>query len=349
MRRVIEAVWNHYASLRKAGRERRKAEEEARLEALEQVREIIPCRAYEAPAGAMDLSTRAVGRLEDAGLVTAGEVMERLIADGDEGLLELEGIGPKTVEYVKEGISELGLLEDEPVSAEEEVTAEEEAHLEALEQARAIIPGKAYETPVEAMDLGTRAVGLLEDAGLVTAGEVMERLIADGDEGLLELEGIGPKTVEHVKASISELGLLEGEPVSVEEEATVEEEDVEEIAGEAAPEAEEEGGALVAEEVAVEVEEEEARGEKEVEDKAAMLERAMRSHGAEGEAEEVSGEEEPEYFFEEEEPIDREEKLKRERVRRVQLIFDEETGELIPRRRRKREEGPEDWSEYLDF
>jgi hypothetical protein len=281
----------------------------------------------------MGLGTRAVGRLEDAGLVTAGEVMERLIADGDEGLLELDGIGPKTVEHVKEGISELGLLEGEPVSAEEEATVEEEAaHLEALEQAREIIPGKAYETSVEAMDLGTRAVGRLEDAGLVTAGEVMERLIADGDEGLLELDGIGPKTVEHVKEGITELGLLEGEPVSAEEE-------VEEVTIEPAPEAEEE-----------------APGEEEeVEDKAAMLERAMRSRGAEGEAEESLEEEElevgeePEYFFEEEEPIDREEKLKRERGRRVQLVFDEETGELIPRRRRKREEGPEDWSEYLDF
>jgi hypothetical protein len=343
-------VWTHYASLRKAERERRKAEEEARLEALEQVREIIPGKAYETPVEAMDLGTRAVGRLEDAGLATAGEVMERLIADGDEGLLELEGIGPKTVEHVKEGISELGLLEGEPVSVEEETTAEEEeAHLEALEQVRAIIPGRAYETPVEAMDLGDRVVGLLKDAGLVTAGQVMERLIADGDEGLLELEGIGPKTVEHMKEGISELGLLEGEPVSAEEEATVEKEEVEEVAAEAAPEAEE---------IAVEVEEEEARGEEEVADKAAMLEKAMRSRGVEevaaeeeieGEEEELEAEEEPEYFFEEEEPIDREEKLKRERGRRVQLVFDEDTGELIPRRRRKREEGPEDWSEYLDF
>jgi N utilization substance protein A len=343
MRRVIEAVRNHYASLRNAARERRKAEEEARLEALEQVREIIPGKAYETPVEAMDLGTRAVGRLEDAGLATAGEVMERLIADGDEGLLELEGIGPKTVEHVKEGISELGLLEGEPVSAEEEAAAEEEeARLEALEQVRKIIPGKAYETPVEAMDLGTRAVGRLEDAGLATAGEVMERLIADGDEGLLELEGIGPKIVEHVKASISELGLLEGEPVSAaEEEAAAEEEEVEEIAAEAAPEA-------------VGVEEGKAPGEEEPEDKATVLERAMRSRGAEGEEEEVTegeieAEEEPEYFFDEEEPIDREEKLKRERGRRVQLIFDEETGELIPRHRRKRGEGPEDWSEYVDF
>jgi N utilization substance protein A len=263
MRRVIEAVWNHYASLRKAERERHKAEEKARLEALEQVREIIPDQAYETPIGDMELGTRTVGRLESAGLATAGEVMERLIAEGDEGLLELDGIGPKTVEQVKEGISELGLLEGEPAPAEEEIIAEEE-------------------------------------------------------------------------------------------------EKTEEVAVEPAPEAVEEGEAPVAGEAALEAEEE-APGEEEAVDKAAMLEKAMRAPGTETDEEEVAAEEgeieveeeefeeEPEYFFEGEEPIDREEKLKRERGRRVQLVFDEETGELIPRRRRKREEGPEDWKEYLDY
>lgn len=239
--------------------------------------------------------------------------------------------------------------------------AEEEARLEALEQVREIIPEKAYETPLEDMELGTRTLSRLEDAGLGTAGEVMERLIAEGDEGLLELDGIGPKTVEHVKEGISELGLLEAEPAPAEEEVVAEEEQAEEVAVEPTPEAEEEREAPVAEEAVVEVVEEEAPGEEKAVDKAAMLERAMRSRGVEREEEEVEVEEEgpeveeeefeeePEYFFDEEEPIDREEKLKRERGRRVQLVFDEETGELIPRRRRKREEGPEDWEEYLDY
>ncbi len=246
MRRVIEAVWNHYASLRRDERERRKAEEEARLEALEQVRELIPDRAYETPLEDMEVGARTVGRLEGVGLATAGQVMERLIAEGDEGLLALDGIGPKTVEQVKEGISEMGLLEAEPVPAEEEEEAEVEAEAET----------------------------------------------------------------------------------------------------EPAPEAVEEGEVPVAEEAAAEVEEAEAL------DKAAMLEKAMQGAGAEAEedVEEIEvEEEEPEFFFDEDEPIDREEKLKRERGRRVQLVFDEETGELIPRRRRKREEGPEDWKEYVDF
>jgi len=224
--------------------------------------------------------------------------------------------------------------------------AEEKARLEALAQVRELIPDRAYETPVDEMEVGTRVVGRLEEAGLATAGAVMERLIAEGDEGLLEFDGIGPKTVEHVKEGISELGLLEGEPVPAEEEA------VEEPATEPAPEAAVEDEAVVAEAAAEEAEE--------AEDKAAILEKAMRSRGAD--ADEIEGEaideeaieegepgEEPDFFFDEEEPIDREEKLKRERGRRVQLVFDEETGELIPRRRRKREEGPEDWQEYIDY
>jgi len=55
------------------------------------------------------------------------------------------------------------------------------------------------------------------------------------------------------------------------------------------------------------------------------------------------------YLFEDGEPVDREEKLKRERRRRVQLVYDDETGELVPRRRRKRDEEAEDWSEYIEF
>ncbi len=225
--------------------------------------------------------------------------------------------------------------------------AEERGRLEALEQARQVIPDRAYETSIEAMDVGTRMAGRLEEVGLTTAGQVMERLIIEGDEGLLELDGVGPKTVEQVKEGISELGLLEEEPVPTEEE----------VAEDAIPGAVEEAEALVAEEEKPEpesaVEEEEAPEEEEVPDPAAALQRAMQGVPAEAEeeAEEPApGElEEPEFFFDEEEPIDREEKLKRERGRRVQLVYDEETGELVPRRRRKREDGVDEWSEFADY
>ncbi len=238
--------------------------------------------------------------------------------------------------------------------------AEDEARREAFEQARELIPDKAYETSVEDMTLDARTVGRLEGAGLANAGQMMERLIAEGDEGLLNLDGIGPKTLDEVKESITELALLEEEPAATEEPTVVEEEE------EPVPEHVEELPTGIAEEAAEakpaeeEVEEEVAPEE---ESRAEMLARAMKERrlGAEeaAEDEEVSLEDEeleeagedegPEYFFDEEEPIDREEKLKRERRRRVQLVYDEETGELIPRRRRKREEDAEDWKQYVDF
>jgi N utilization substance protein A len=269
MRRVIEAVWKHYAALRKVERDRRKVEEEARLQALELAREVVPDRAYETSVEDMGLGTRVVNRLEDVGLATAGQVIERLIAEGDEGLLELDGVGPKTLEQVKDSITELGLLEEEPVAVEEEEPAEEQE-------------------PV-------------------------------------------------------------AEAVAAEEEAVAE----------PAPEVVVEAEAPVAEEAVSPAEEEEAPAVEEVADRAKMLERAMQAPAVEVEEEEESEEvaleaeeieaDELGYFFEDGEPIDREERLKRERGRRVQLIFDEETGELIPRRRRKRGEEAGDWSDYADY
>ncbi len=228
--------------------------------------------------------------------------------------------------------------------------AEERARLEALEQAREIIPERAYETSLEEMDVDARMISRLEGVGLATAGQVMERLIAGGDEGLLELDGVGPKTVEQVKEGITELGLLEAEPVQPEEGLEVE----------PAPEAVEEVEAPPTEEAVVVEEEKEVSAEGEVEpeaeavDKAAALQKAMQAPAVEPEEEkeeaEVEDEDELDYFFDDDdEPIDREEKLKRERGRRVQLVYDEETGELIPRRRRKREETAEDWTEFADF
>jgi|GEM_PF-2034 len=378
MRRVIESVRKHYASLRRADRERAQAEEEARLQAFEQAREVIPDKAYQTSVEDMELGTRVVGRLKDVGLVTAGEVMERLIAEGDEGLLSLDGVGPKTLDQVKESVTELSLLEpapiEEPAVAEEEVEGqeeigaegEEEARREAFEQAREVIPDRAYQTSVEDMKLGTRVADRLKDVGLVTAGQVIERLIVEGDEGLLSLDGVGPKTLDQVKESVTELSLLEPAPI---EEPAVGEEEVEGEEGidaEPAPETVEEVEAPAAEEVpqaeAVEPQEEkekEAPPEDKAESRAKMLERAMKGRGLglkeeapQPDMEEISVTEEDEelgYLFEDGEPVDREEKLKRERRRRVQLVYDDETGELVPRRRRKRDEEAEDWSEYIEF
>lgn len=269
MRQVVEAVWRHYASTRKAERERRLAEEAARQEALEEARETIPDKAYEVTLGDMELDTRVTNRLQEVDLTSAGNMMELLAIEGDEGLLDLPGIGPKTLEEVKESLDALDLPDTE--------------------------------APAEAAE----AEELIEEERDV------EPEVAEAVEAIPEAE-LAPEVIEEAAEEIE---------ATVEEEVIPTEAAVEEI-----------------EEPEVEVEEPEAVEE--------AVEETVEE--AEPEEEKPAEEEEPEHRFEDrQEKQDREERLKWERTRRVQLIYDEETGELIPRHRRKREE--EEWEQYIDY
>ncbi len=227
-----------------------------------------------------------------------------------------------------------------------------------IDAAIARISPRAYEISLDEVGLSSRVLAHLERAGLTNAGEVMERL-AEGDEGLLMLDGIGPKSLAEIKEHVDVLALTVEEPTPVEEEeiatepviepipeaAVVEEAPVAEIAAEA--EAEE--PAAVVEEVTVTpeaapeiVEEEPAEEEvvEEVEAEAAVEEAPLL---------EV---EIPEPLFEEEEEgeISLEEERKRERRLRRQLVFDEESGTVVARRRRKRGDDygeTDEWDEFL--
>jgi hypothetical protein len=57
-------------------------------------------------------------------------------------------------------------------------------------------------------DLGltTRVQGHLEKAGLANVGQVMQRL-AEGDEAMLSVEGIGPKALAEIKTQVEAKGL----------------------------------------------------------------------------------------------------------------------------------------------
>ena len=138
MRQVIEGVRGYYALLRDAERARHVEEETSRRAAIhaaeterraviQAARALISPDAYEIPLSEMGLSSRVLGHLERAGLANVGEVMERF-AEGDEGLLKLDGIGPKSLAEVKQGIEGLHLVEvEEPVPTEEEAAVEPEA------------------------------------------------------------------------------------------------------------------------------------------------------------------------------------------------------------------------------
>jgi N utilization substance protein A len=307
MRQVIEGVGGYYASIRDAERARLMEEEAARRAAIEAAeterraaikaaRARIPPRAYEIPLTEMGLSARVLGHLERAGLEIAGEVMERL-AEGDEGLLKLDGIGPKSLAEVKRCIEALALPEvEEAVPAEEEAPAEAEA---------APPTEPAAEAPVE-----------VAEAAL--APEEMET----------EEEAAAPEAVEEVPAE--EVVVAEEAPEAVEE-ALAEEAAV----AEEAPEAVEEG--LAEEGVAVE------------EAPEAAPEAVEEAVAEESVAEERPGvaEEAPGMLFEEEEmDMKLEEDRKRERHLRRQLVYDEDLGMVVARRRRKRDQDAEEWDEF---
>jgi large subunit ribosomal protein L31 len=51
---------------------------------------------------------------------------------------------------------------------------------------------------IEEMELGTRATKALQEAGLVTVGDVME-LLKQGDDAVLALQGVGQKALIEIK------------------------------------------------------------------------------------------------------------------------------------------------------
>ncbi|MDX9954900.1 MAG: hypothetical protein RBT75_12425, partial [Anaerolineae bacterium] len=83
--------------------------------------------------------------------------------------------------------------------AAQEVAAQQQR--EAVAQARARVPQGAYEMPLEVLGLSEKVSGHLQRNGVTSAGEVMER-IAQGDEALLVLTGIGAKALGEIKAAV---------------------------------------------------------------------------------------------------------------------------------------------------
>ncbi|HEY67297.1 MAG TPA: transcription termination/antitermination protein NusA [Thermoflexia bacterium] len=162
LRQVIEGVWGYYASIRNAERARRMAEEAARrvaIEAAEAKRRAaieaalarIPPQAHGIPLTETGLSARVLGHLERAGLATVGDVMEHM-AEGDEGLLKLDGIGPKSLAEIKRCIEALALPEVE--EEEKAAPAEEEAVAKIEAEPEAVLPTEpAPEVPTEAVEV----------------------------------------------------------------------------------------------------------------------------------------------------------------------------------------------------
>jgi N utilization substance protein A len=215
MRQIIEAVRGYYISMRDAQRARLAAEEAARKAALEEARQVrreaiaearalIPDAAYEVGLDEIGLSNRVLGHLERGGLETVGQVMEHL-AEGDEGLLKLEGIGRKSLTEVKEALEQLDL--EAEARREEAITAVDEAEPEAEEEPAA----EAEEMPeAEVAEAELELEAALEEPA-VAAEEAPPEAVEE-----IEAEEVEP---EPAQIPEEEEVLAEQPPAPLEEEA----------------------------------------------------------------------------------------------------------------------------------
>ncbi|MGQ9522578.1 MAG: transcription termination factor NusA [Anaerolineae bacterium] len=133
IRQVVEKVRSHLLEVKRARKGRRKeqkvrvsaAEEErrAREAAIREARARIPVHAYQIPISELGLSERTQKHLERHQLTSVGLLMERL-AEGEEGLLRLEGIGARVLTEIREALKPFLALASVPV---EEAPAAEAA------------------------------------------------------------------------------------------------------------------------------------------------------------------------------------------------------------------------------
>ncbi len=240
MRQVIEGVRGYYVSLRDAERARLmreevarkasiKAAEKERQAEIEAARALIPAQSYEIPLDEIGLSARVLGHLERSELETAGDVMN-LLAEGDEGLLKLDGIGPKSLAEIKECVEALDLEmeEEEPLPAEaedvERVEAVEvvEEELEELEEIEAVAPEAEIEVAVkvEIEEPSAEEPEMVVEQVEEVVEPVGEEIAAEEEELAEEAPPVIAKAVEaEVEAETKVEIEAEAEKAQVEEEA----------------------------------------------------------------------------------------------------------------------------------
>ena len=105
--------------------------------------------------------------------------------------------------------------------------AEYEKIHKARSDARSDVPEIAWNIPLEELQLSTRVEGLLIEKHIATIGDVMLRMVI-GEEALLDLPGFGQKALDEVKDALANYSLPEPS-ADLEDEAVVMAEDAEEI------------------------------------------------------------------------------------------------------------------------
>ena len=213
--------------------------------------------------------------------------------------------------------------------------ARRQVEIEKLAEVRASFPEMAFEVELTDVDLSTRVLNLLIEAGYKTAGQVLEKLGMDED-AILGLSGIGPKAMVEIAETLNSYSYPE--PVVEIEEVAEEEVVAEEVDGEPEPvlEIDEAVEAEVATEVEAPVIEEDAEAEVEeviadaIEELTEKLGESIKT---------------PE-FDEEEFKEDSAESKQRAKEKSRVMEFDPDLGEVVVRRRRKRDEDAWDKEDY---
>jgi len=224
--------------------------------------------------------------------------------------------------------------------------------------ARDHIPAEAWDIPIDELDISTRVQGLLIANNITTYGDILMKL-DEGDDALLELGGFGPKSLDEVKEA-AESYVLVIETVEEEVEETSEEPEVD-----AAAVADVEAEAVLDSEVGVEISEaveDEPLESEEIVDE--VVEEQVEEAIIEAEVKkeivpaiddlgtslvEVKPETKPEkkkVVVVKTESVDIKEEEEKASSKGKELVFDEQLGRVVAKKKRKSGRRRPQWEEY---
>ncbi len=64
------------------------------------------------------------------------------------------------------------------------------------------------DVPLDELELGKRYINILNEAGINTVADLIEKLNTEGDDAVLEIPGIGVKVLADAKRKMSEIGYI---------------------------------------------------------------------------------------------------------------------------------------------
>ncbi|MGB2896585.1 MAG: transcription termination factor NusA, partial [Anaerolineales bacterium] len=285
----------------------------------------------------IDIKSLPETAVESLVILTTDSSFAEMAKEQSETILKIEAIlvkkeegRPITPEEYQTMTSFVDLVQSEIESRKD---ARRQVEFDMLAEVRASFPETAFEVDLTEIDLSTRVLNLLIEAGYKTAGQVLEKLGMDED-AILGLPGIGPKAMTEIAKTLNSYAYPE--PVVEIEEVAEEEVVAEEIEEdlEAVLETEEPVEEEAAAEVEAPVVDEVVEAEAEVEDIAAeVFEELTEKFGESVEIPELSEEE-----FKTESTESKQRQKQKSRI----IEYDPDLDEVVVRRRRKRDE--DEWS-----